>query len=268
MAKSKSKPQSLAETLGQLADESSVGSASVPELVAAAKAPTTAEGAAVHHTSKSAKPQPSQTVAEARARSQRGLKLLTNVIKALEKASGTITISGKHTRSAIDNTFKLAHAQLQTATENFKRSADSVASTNNRMAATLKTLTTLIQNLPGAAAGGGLDPTELAEIKGQLAAIREVLANAPATHGTQDFKTITESLQQLKETVEGTLIVANDQSAQATGQAARDLKELARVIEGRTGKLTTLVLLSLMCSIFAALCAFAGILTMLLKQAK
>ena len=267
MAKSKSNPESLAEALGQLADESSVGSASVPELVAAAKAPTTAEGAAVHHTSKSAKPQPPQTVAEAHARSQRGLKLLTNVIKALERASDTITLSGKHTRSAIDNTFKLAHANLLTATENFKRSADSVASTNNRMARTLKTLTTLIQNLPNVAAGG-LDPGDLTEIKEQLSAIREALANPKETPGTQGFQTVTESLRQLKETVEGTLIVANDQAAHATGQAALELKELARIIEARTGKLTTLVLLSLVCSIFAALCAFGGILTMLLKMVK
>ena len=160
-----------------------------------------------------------------------------------------------------------AYAKLEIATENFKRSADSVASTNHRMAATLKTLTTLIQNLPGAVAAG-IDPAELNEIKEQLSAIRKELASATETSGTQDFLAVNESLQQLKATIEGTLIVANDQAAHATGQAAQELKELTRVVEGRTGKLTTLVFLSLACSIFAALCAFAGILTMLLKQVK
>ena len=264
MGKSKSKPQSPADALGQLASES----ASLTNLVAAAKAPTTAKGAAVAATSKSAQPQPPQTLAEARAKSQRGLELLTNVIKALEEASSTITIAGIHTRSAIDNAFKLSHTKLETAAENVKRSADSVASTNNRMAAILKTLGTLIKSLPGAAAGGGLDPADLAGIKGQLTAIREALANTPAPAEAPDLGAITELFQQLKTTVENALTAASDQATQATNRAAQNVKELTKVIEGRTGKLTTLVVVSVVCSIFAALCAFAGILTMLLKLTK
>ncbi|MBC8373917.1 MAG: hypothetical protein H8E53_10015 [Planctomycetes bacterium] len=261
MAESKSKPQSPGDALS--------------DLVAAAKAPTTAKGAAVASTSQSAQsqPQPPQTVAEARARSQRGLELLTNVIKALEDASRTITIAGKHTRSAIDNTFKLSHAKLETAAENVKRSADSVASTNNRMSATIKGLGTLIQNLTGSVAGG-IDPADLAGIKGQLTAIREELARAPApieapaVAPAPNFEAITGLLQPLKTTVEEALAAAKNESAQSTSQTAQDVKEITRLIEGRTGKLTTLVFLSLACSIFAALCAFAGILTMLLKMVK
>jgi hypothetical protein len=258
MAKSKSK-QSPADALS--------------DLVAAAKAPTTAKGAAVASTSESAQaqPQPPQTVAEARARSQRGLELLTNVIKALEDASRTITTAGKHTRSAIDNTFKLSHAKLETAAENVKRSADSVASTNNRLAATIKGLGTLIQNFTGSVTGG-VDPADLAEIKGQLTAIREELAKAPAPleapAPAPDLEAITGLLQPLKTTVEEALAAAKNESAQSTSQTARDVKEITRLVEGRTGKLTTLVFLSLACSIFAALCAFAGILTMLLKMVK
>ncbi len=252
MGKSESKPQSPADAL--------------TDLVAAAKAPTTAKAAAVAATSKSAKPQPSQTVAEARAKSQRGLELLTNVIKVLEEASRTVTVAGKHTRSAIDNTFRLSHAKLEAAAENVKRSADSVASTNNRMAATLKTLATLMQNLTGAA--GGIDPADLAEVKGQLVAIRKTLADAPAPAETSDFQPITGLVRQLKTTVEDALTAANDQITQTTNRAAQDVKELTKVVEGRTSKLTTLVFLSLACSIFAALCAFAGVLTMLLKQGK
>ena len=252
MGKSKSESQSPADALS--------------DLVAAAKAPTTAKGAAVAATSKAAQPQPPQTVAEARARSQRGLELLTNVIKALEEASRTISTAGKHTRSAIDNTFKLAHAKLETAAENVKRSADSVASTNNRMAAILKTLTTVIRDFAGPAAGG-LDPADLTEIKEQFAAIREALANAPGQAEATDLQPLTELLQQLKGTVENALSGANDQAAQATSRAAQDVRELTKIIEGRTSKLTTLVVLSLACSVFAALCAFAGVLTMLLKKA-
>ncbi|MDP6544741.1 MAG: hypothetical protein QGH60_12170 [Phycisphaerae bacterium] len=260
MAKSNSKPQSPADALS--------------DLVAAAKAPTTAKAAAVASTSQSDQPQPPQTVAEARARSQRGLELLTNVIKALEDASRTITVAGKHTRSAIDNTFKLSHAKLETAAENVKRSADSVASTNNRMAATIKKLGTVIQNLTGSITGG-IDPADLAELKGQLTTIRDTLANLPAppeaSEPAIDIEAVTELLQPLKTTVEEALTTANnqsDQTAQTTNRAAQDLKEFTRLIEGRTGKLTILVFLSLACSIFAALCAFAGILTMLLKAGK
>ncbi|MBL7219056.1 MAG: hypothetical protein ISS69_03005 [Phycisphaerae bacterium] len=256
MGKSQSEPPSPADALSAL--------------VAAAKAPTTAKGAAVAAaaSSQSAQPQPPQTIAEARARSQRGLELLTNVIKALEGASRTITTAGKHTRSAIDNTFKLAHAKLETAAENVKRSADSVASTNNRMAAILKTLATLVQDLPGAAAGSGIAPADLAEIKAQLTAIRDAQANVPAASESPDLQAITELLEPLKATVESALSAASDQTTLTTNQAAQDVKELTRIIEGRTGKLSTLVLLSLACSIFAALCAFAGVLTMLLKQGK
>jgi len=254
MGKSQSEPSSPADALS--------------DLVAAAKAPTTAKGAAVATaSSQSAQPQPPQTIAEARARSQRGLELLTNVIKVLEDASRTITTAGKHTRSAIDNTFKLSHAKLETAAENVKRSADSVASTNNRMAAILKTLATLVQDLPGAATGG-VAPADLAEIKGALTAIREAHANAPATAEAPDLQAITELLQPLKATVESALSAATDQSTQTANRAAQDVRELTRVIEGRTSKLSTMVLLSLACSIFAALCAFAGVLTMLLKQGK
>ena len=253
MGKSKSKSQSPADALS--------------DLVAAAKAPTTAKGAAVAATSKANKPKPSQTIADARAKSQRGLELLTNVTKALEEASNTITMAGMHTRSAIDNTFKLSHAKLETVAENVKRSADSVASTNNRMAAILKTLGTLAQNLSGAT-DAGIDPADLAEIKGQLTAIREAQCDAPIPAETSDFHAITELLQQLKGTVENALSGANDQAAQATSRTAQGVKELTKIIEGRTSKLTTLVFVSLACSIFAALCAFAGVLTMLLKQGK
>ena len=260
MGKSRSARQSSADALGQLAIHAADDTTSLPDLVAAAKAPTTAKGAAVAAASQSPQPQPPQTVGEARARSQRGLELLTNVIHVLENASRTVTLSGKHTRSAIDNAFKLAYAKLVAAAENVQRSSDSVASTNNRMAATLKTLAT--------ASAGGVDPSDLSEIKGQLVAIKEALANAPEPTDGPDFHAFTESLQQLKAAVENASTTANDQTAQATSQAAKDVKEFTKVIEGRTSKLSTLVILSLACSIFAALCAFAGVLTLLLRQGK
>ena len=261
MSKSRADKHSQADALGQLANHAADDTTSLPDLVAAAKAPTTAKGAAVAAASAiSPQPQPPQTVGEARARSQRGLELLTNVIHVLEDASRTVTLSGKHTRSAIDNTFKLAYAKLVAAAENVKRSSDSVASTNNRMAATLKTLDT-------AGLGGGA-PADLAEIKGQLVAIREAMTDAPEPADGPDFHAFTESLQQLKDTVENALTAANDQTAQTANQAAKDVKEFTKVIEGHTSKLTTLVVLSLACSIFAALCAFAGVLTMLLRQGK
>jgi len=275
MGKSKSKPKSQADALNQLA--SHADESQLTDLVAAAKAPTTAKGAAVAATTQSVQPQPPQTVAEARARSQRGLELLTNVIKALEEASRAVTAAGKHTKSAVDNTFKLSHAKLETATENVKRSADSVASTNNRMAAAIKKLGTVIQNFTGTITGG-VDPGELDKVKvqltgvkKQLTAIAEALANPPEPAETFDLDAITELLQPLKATVEEALTAASDQSnhaAQATGRTAQDVKEITKLIEGRTGKLTTLVVVSLACSIFAALCAFAGVLTMLLKSTK
>ena len=260
MGNSPSKPKSPADALS--------------DLVAAAKAPTTAKGAAVAAASKSVQAQPPQTVAEARARSQRGLELLNNVIKALDDASSTITFAGKHTRSAIDNTFKLSSAKLDTATENVKRSADSVAATNNRMAAALKRLETVLKDCRGTVTGG-IDPDDLAEIKRQLNAISEATSNPPsppeASTPVLDLEAIGELVQPLKTTVEEALLAANDQSdqaAKATDRSAQDVREITKLIEGRTGKLSTLVLLSLACSIFAALCAFAGVLTMLLKQGK
>jgi len=271
MGKSKSKPQSPADALGQLAQDA--GADKLTDLVAAAKAPTTAKGAAVAATSQSAQPQPPQTVAEARARSQRGLELLTNVIKALDTASRTVDRSGRHTKSAIDSTFRLSQAKLEAASENVKRSADSVAATNNRMAASLKRVETLLKDCRGTITGG-IDPDDLAEIKRQLAAITEAATNPPALEATApvlDLEAIGELVQPLKTTVEEALIAANDQSdqaAKATDRSAQDVKEITRLIEGRTGKLTTLVFLSLACSIFAALCAFAGVLTMLLKMVK
>ena len=268
MDKSNAKPKSQADALNQLA--SHAGEAKLTDLVAAAKAPTTAKGADVAAASQAVQPQPPQTVAEARARSQRGLELLTNVIKALEESARAVTDAGKHTKAAIDNTFKLSHAKLETAAENVKRSADSVASTNNRMAATIKTLGTVIQNFTGTITGG-VDPTDLDTIKVQLTAITEALANPPAPPEAIDLGAITELLQPLKATVEEALTAANDQSdqaSQATGRTAQDVKEITKLVEGRTSKITTLVVVSVACSIFAALCAFAGILTMLLKSTK
>ena len=258
MGKSGLNKNSQAAALGQLANHGSDSTHSIPDLVAAAKAPTTAKAAAVAAASQNVQPQPPQTVAEARERSQRGLELLSNVIHVLEDASRTITLSGKHTRSAIDNTFKLAYAKLVAAAENVQRSSDSVASTNNRMAAALKTLDT--------ATTGGVNPADLSQIKKQLVAIKESLANANAPEPVDgpDFTVFTESLQQLKVSVENALTSANGK----TVQSAKEVKEFTKLIEGRTGKLTTLVVLSLACSIFAALCAFAGVLTMLLRQAK
>ena len=256
MGKSGLNKNSQAAALGQLANHGSDSTHSIPDLVAAAKAPTTAQAAAVAAASQTVQPQPPKTVDEARQRSQRGLELLTNVIHVLEDASRTITLSGKHTRSAIDNTFKLAYAKLVTAAENVQRSSDSVASTNNRMAAALKTL--------GTASTGGVDPVDLSLIKKQLVAIKESLAKAPEPVDGPDFNAFTESLQQLKTSVENALTDANGKTA----QSAKDAKEFTKLIEGRTSKLTTLVVLSLACGIFAALCAFAGVLTMLLRQAK
>jgi hypothetical protein len=261
MAQSRSNQKSQADALGHLANHGADETHSLPDLVAAAKAPTTAKAAAVAAASStSPRPQPPKTVGEARARSQRGLELLTNVIHVLEAAAKTVNLSGKHTRSAIDNTFKLAYAKLEAAAENVQRSSDSIASTNNRMAATLKTLST--------AGPGGVAPADLTEIKKQLTAVRETLSKAPQSGEGPDFKAFTESLQQLKAAIENPSTTTDDQAAQTAKQTAKDVKEFTKVIEGRTGKLTTLVVLSLACSIFAALCAFAGVLTLLLRQGK
>ncbi|MDP6633544.1 MAG: hypothetical protein QGG42_01430 [Phycisphaerae bacterium] len=260
MVDPKSNKQSQADALGQLASHAADATTSVPDLVAAAKAPTTAKGAAVASASQPDQPKPPQTVGEARARSQRGLELLTNVISVLENASKTVSLSGKHTRSAIDNTFKLAYAKLAAAAENVQRSSDSIASTNNRMAAALKALS--------AGGAAGTDPADLAQIKEQLAAIRDGLANSPEPVGGPDFQEFKESLQELKTAVENAPAGSDDGTAHAAAEIAKDVKELTKVVEGRTGKLTTLVVLALACSIFAALCAFAGILTMLLTQSR
>jgi hypothetical protein len=260
MAQSRLNKKSQADALGQLANHAD-DTHSLPDLVAAAKAPTTAKAAAVATASStSPRPQPPRTVGEARARSQRGLELLTNVIHVLEDAAKTVNLSGKHTRSAIDNTFKLAYAKVEAAAENVQRSSDSIASTNNRMAATLKTLST--------AGPGGIDPAEIAEIKKQLAAIQDTLGKAPEPIAGPDFQAFTQSLQQLKAAIENSSTATDDQAAQSAKQTAKDVQEFTKVFEGRTGKLTTLVVLSIACSIFAALCAFAGVLTMLLRQGK
>ena len=237
--------QSQAAALGELASHSVDATHSIPELVAAAKAPTTAHAAAVATASQSPQPQPPQTVAEARARSQRGLELLTNVIHVLEDAARTVNLSGKHTRSAIDHTFKQAYIKLAAAGENAQRASDSIGATNNRMAKAIKTLKTV--------GTGGVDPAQLAEIKAQLAAIRETLAKAPEPTGAADFQAFTESLGQLKVAVE-------------SAAAAGGIKDLAKSIDQRAGKLTLLVALSLACSIFAALCAFGGVLAILLTS--
>jgi len=260
MGKSRSSSKSQADALGQLANHGADDSTSLGELVAAAKAPNTAKAAAVASASQTHQPAPPQTVGEARARSQRGLELLTNVISVLEDASRTVSISGKHTRSAIDNTFKLAYAKLVTAAENIQRSSDSIASTNNRMAATLKSLT--------ASGAAGTDPAELAEIKAQLAAIKQAMEKQPQAADAPDFQAFTESLGKLKTAVEQASTPEPAQTAEMADQTAREFEEFSKKIEGRTGKLTMLVVITLACSIFAALCAFAGVLTLLLRSGK
>ncbi len=252
MGRRNPKKKSQAAALSQLASHSVDATHSIPELVAAAKAPTTAHAAAVASASQSPKPKPPQTVAEARARSQRGLELLTNVLHVLEDASRTVSLSGKHTRSAIDHTFKQAYAKLTTAAENVHRASDSIGATNNRMAKAVRTM-----EIAGA---GDVDPAELAEIKQQLTAIRELLAKSPEPAEAPDFQTFTESLGQLKVAVENASTARNDR----TFAVGDDIKELTRSFEGRTAKLTLLITLSLACSIFAALCAFGGVLAMLL----
>jgi len=247
--------KSQADALGQLASHGSDSTHSIPDMVAAAKAPTTAKAAAMASASQTTQSEPPKTVAEARAKSQRGLELLTNVIHVLEDASRTITLSGKHTRSAIDNAFKMSYTKLVTAAENIQRSSDSIAATNNRMAAALKTLKT----------AGGVDPRDLAEIQGQLVAISEMLSAAPRPAEAPNFQAFTESLQQLKAAVENASRAPDDQAAQTAVQTSKDVKEFAKTIEQRTGKLTTLVVVAMASSIFAALCAFAAVLAMLLK---
>ena len=246
--------KSQADALGALASHSTDATHSVPELVAAAKAPTTAGGAAVTTASQAPQPQPPQTVAEARARSQRGLELLTNVIHVLEDAARTVNLSGKHTRSAIDHTFKQAYIQLSTSAENVKRASDSIGATNNRMAKAIRTL-----EIAGA---GGIDPADLSEIKSQLATIAEKLEAAGAQAEPPDLRPITESLEQLKTTIQTASSARSDQS----DASAEAIKEVAKGFDARIGKLTLLVALAMACSIFAALCAFGGILAMLLTS--
>jgi hypothetical protein len=244
-----SDPKSQADALGALASHSTDATHSVPDLVAAAKAPTTAGGAAVTTASQAPQPRPPQTVAEAKARSQRGLELLTNVIHVLEDAARTVNISGKHTRSAIDHTFKQAYIQLTTSAENVKRASDSIGATNNRMAKAIRTL-----EIAGA---GGIDPADLTEIKSQLAAIAEKLE---AAGEPPDLGAITESLEQVKSTIQIASSARGDQS----DASAEAIKDIAKSVDARFGKLTLLVALAMACSIFAALCAFGGILAMLL----
>jgi len=279
----KKKPQTAEEALGELASkvdqggDEPVGSASLKDLVAAAKAPTTAKGAAVSATSQGGRQTQSsvaQNTAEARARTQRGLELLTSVTKALDKAAKTITTSGKHTRSAIDNTFNLALEALQTSVENVKRSADSVASTNNRMAATNKALAVASEKF--AAATPGQITQSLAELEKELEQIRDIRkAAAVSVHdhlqeglesiAARDQVAMKEMIDKLEDVLEGVIDAAEEKSRQASDEMTGAFAEFARTLEQRMGKLTILILVTIACCGFAALCAFATVLTLLLK---
>jgi len=281
---SSKKPQTAEEALAQLAgqvqhgDESEPeGSASLTDLVAAAKAPTTAGAAAVSAASRPAtgpqKRKP-ETTAEAKARVQRGLELLTSVTNALNSAAKTIDTSGKHTRSAIDNTFKLALEALQTSVENVKRSADSVASTNNRLAATNKALVAASEKF--AAATPGQITESLSELEKELEQIRDIRkAAAVSVHdhlqegldaiASRDRAAMKEMIDKLDGILEGVIDTVEAKNRQSAKELTQEFAKFPEAVERRMSKWTILILVTIACCAFAALCSFATVLTLLLK---